>query len=231
MPALLAGLLLAGSINASAKVTLTYWEKWTGFEGDILKRMVDNFNKKQNKIFIKLTLGWDVQEKFLTACAAGNPPDIVGLWNHRLAPYVDAGLVEPLDQYFKLMNISKKDFVPAYWDMMNFKGKMYGAPITPSAFTFYWNKGEFAEAGLNPDVPPKTMEEIMLFNDKLTKQDGTGRLKQIGYTPSNPAWWPYLWPVFFGGDLFNEDKNSVDLLATPMVKGYDWIATMSKKLG
>ncbi|MEI6875557.1 MAG: extracellular solute-binding protein, partial [Spirochaetota bacterium] len=43
-----------------------------------------------------------------------------------------------------------------------------------------WNKKLFKEAGLDPNVPPKTLEELVTFSKKLSKYDAQGNLIQAG---------------------------------------------------
>jgi multiple sugar transport system substrate-binding protein len=225
--------LIAVSPSISAKkVTLTYWDKWTGFEETVIRGIITRFNKSHNNIEVKYVLQPGTPyEKFLAACAAGNPPDIMGGWNHRLAPYVFANVAQPLDSYLKAMGLSKSQFIPSYWDMMTYKGKVYGIPLTPACFATYWNKTLFAAAGLNPAAGPKTLEDILAMNNKLLKKDGNGRITQIGYSPSMPNWWPYWWPVAYGAELVNEDKGIIDMSQPGYVKAMEWVRNVSAQLG
>jgi hypothetical protein len=36
--------------TADGRVVLQYWEKWTGFEGDAIRAVVDDFNASQDRI-------------------------------------------------------------------------------------------------------------------------------------------------------------------------------------
>ena len=57
----LIGVAVVGAFAVSEKVTdrtpppgkirVSYWEKWTGFEFDAMKAVVDDFNKSQDRIF------------------------------------------------------------------------------------------------------------------------------------------------------------------------------------
>lgn len=221
---------IPASISAK-KTTITYWEKWEGAQQKIMLNMINKFNKSQNKIEVKYVYEPNAAyEKFLTACAAGNPPDIVGGWNHRLAPYVLYEIAEPLDKYLKSMKLSKDSFITAYWDMMTFKGKVYEIPLTPACFATYWNKTMFAEVG-HPEVGPTTLEEIMAMNEKLTKKGPNGRAKQIGYSPTIRGYYPYWWPVAFGADLVDEVKGIIDLSQPGCLNAMEWVRKMSVQLG
>jgi len=59
-------------------VVVTYWEKWTSFEGDAMRAVVDAFNRKQKRVFVKLLTVSGIENKTLMAVAGGNPPDVAG---------------------------------------------------------------------------------------------------------------------------------------------------------
>src|SRR4051794_29653120 len=69
-------------------VNITYWEKWTGFEGEAMQRTVELFNSKGVKNADGKTIHCDyltttnVDRKSLLAIAGGNPPDLAGFWSN-----------------------------------------------------------------------------------------------------------------------------------------------------
>lgn len=225
------GVLACGTVFA--KATVTYWDKWGGIDGDAIKAMIDKFNKSQNEVVVKYSQmdGGAIQDKFLTTKMAGVGPDLVGNWNHRLAFFKSAGLVEPLESYLKTARLSKTDFIPAYWDMMSFDGKTYGMPATAAAFGLYSNKTVLAESGLDPETMPAKMSDMLLYGDKVTRRDASGKVTRVGFALNEPGWWTYLWPVAFGAQLYDEKGPKVDLKQPGMLKGYEWVNTVAKKWG
>ena len=47
-------------------------------------------------------------------------------------------------------------------------------PFQRSTPVLYWNKDAFKEAGLDPNTPPATWDEMVSFGKKLTKTDAAG---------------------------------------------------------
>ena len=77
--------------------------------------------------------------------------------------------------------------------MMNSQtgGKVWGVPFQRSTVVLYWNKELFKEAGLDPNKPPATWNEMLAYAQKLTKRDGSGNTTQWGIqVPSSgfPYW-------------------------------------------
>ena len=51
--ALAAALCACGDAGPrDGRVTIRYWEKWTGFEADAMRAVVDDFNASQHRIFV-----------------------------------------------------------------------------------------------------------------------------------------------------------------------------------
>jgi len=62
------------------------------------------------------------------------------------------------------------------------KGARYGMPIEHGNFQqMYINADMFKKAGLNPDRPPKTMDEWLEAMKKLTVLDAKGEPSQVGF--------------------------------------------------
>src|SRR5207302_1995060 len=72
------------------KVTISYWEKWTGFESEAMRGTIDLFNRKQFKnaqgqlIFCKYLSVTEVDRKALLSISGGHPPDLCGFWSFNM---------------------------------------------------------------------------------------------------------------------------------------------------
>jgi ABC-type glycerol-3-phosphate transport system substrate-binding protein len=115
---------------------------------------------------------------FQAAAAANEGPDIYtpwpGAWTVEDAA---VGHYLPLDDY-----ISKETL-----DTLNegvrpdrsFRGKLYGYPLYMSAGVVAYNKSLFEKAGLDPDKPFETWEDLI---------EGCKKLKAAGITPFTLGW-------------------------------------------
>ena len=66
----------------------------------------------------------------------------------------------------------KASYYPHIMDTVTFDGEQWGIPTAFSTKALFWNKGLFAEAGLDPETPPATWEE--LYDMGKTIKDKTG---------------------------------------------------------
>lgn len=63
-------------------------------------------------------------------------------------------------------------FSPGALEGTKFNDRYYGIPYRASGMAFYWNKNIFREAGLDPEVPPKTWNEVLEFSKIIKEKTG-----------------------------------------------------------
>src|SRR5690554_4677206 len=197
-------LTLSAASLAFAKVTLTFWNGFTSSDGDILREIVDRFNQLHvGEIEIQMDIiPWEVMfQRLPPAIATNTAPSFILMGYDTLGEYVRENAILPLDDIWETTGLKKYDFVPSVLDMLVVDGKQYGIPMQYNLVYLFLNKTLFAEAGLDPDVPPETWEEAMEFAVKLTDP----RKNQYGFglpTKTAPLYWLSLfWG--YGGEVFD----------------------------
>jgi multiple sugar transport system substrate-binding protein len=100
-----------------------------------------------------------------TAIESGSGPDVV-LFNGgaQLRDRVDA--LVPLDDY-----LGDNQERLAGWEAFQDADQTYAVPITLQGLPYYYNKAVYEEAGLDPDAPPTTYEELTAVCDAITEVD------------------------------------------------------------
>jgi multiple sugar transport system substrate-binding protein len=238
---------------------VVYWEKWTDFEGEAMGRVVDAFNAKEREhaklepgyrpIEVEMVVVSSIEQKLLIACAGGNPPDVAGIYSTMIASYADKGALTDLTARAAGAALERDRYVGRYYDLAVHRGKLWGLPTAPASVALHWNKRLFREAGLDPEKPPETLEQLDEMAEQLTKwevtlpsgekqirtgyqrdvQSSQKRLLQVGFLPSEPIWWAHGWGFVFGGKLLDGDKLTT---ASPEnVRAYEWMASYSRALG
>jgi len=245
--------------DSSDIVKVSYWEKWTGFEAEAMQAVIDLFNSKKfrNKdgkaIQVEMNAVSEIDRRLLMATTGGNPPDVAGVWMWLVTAYAEKGAILCIDDYLREAGITEDRYLPVFWEICKYKGKMWCLPSTPASITLHWNKRLFREAGLDPNVPPNTIQELDAMTEKLTliKLPGKnkpisfyelksrtnyknllakGKIIQMGFLPSEPGWWPWLWGYWFGGKLW-DGKDTVTTDEPRNIKAYEWVRSYSEKYG
>ena len=234
------------------RLVIHYWEKWTGFEGDAMQAVVDTFNAGQDRIFVKKLTVSQIDQKLMLATAGGNPPDLAGLWSHSIVDFAGKGALTPLDRMLTEAGISRDDYIPVYWDLCEYRGFVWGLPTTPATVALHWNRKMFRDAGLDPDHPPRSIEELEVMNERLTvvelardeekvrvrysdlthveKEARDFRVLEVGHLPQQPGWWMPMWCFWFGGDLW-DGRSELTADSPEMIRTYEWFARQSEKYG
>lgn len=216
------------------RVVIRYWEKWSGVEGQAMKRIVDRFNETvgaDDGIWVDYCAISNVDQRTLIATAGGDPPDVAGLYDHIVAQFADQGALLELDELAVEYGIRASQFKPIWWRIGQYNDHLYALPSAPYTIALYYNRRLFANAGLDPDHPPETIAELSTCAERLTIKDDTGRITQAGFIPA-PAllgWWHWVWPYFFDARPWDGERFNLD---TPQVMAaMTWIAHQRQKLG
>ena len=176
-----------GAAAAAPKIHLTMWQQWGGgHEEQELKTAISQYEKLHPNVTITETPVTN-DAKILASITGGNPPDIIDLGTSSvLGGWATSGAVEPLTNLIKAAHLSLKQYVPAGLDAVTVNGTLYGLPFMNFLAGFLYNKKLFAAAGLNPNQPPATTQQLYADAIKLTKIQG-GKITQLGFAPNYPG--------------------------------------------
>lgn len=218
--------------ESSGRVILKYWEKWTGSEGQAMREIVDAFNASQDRYFVNYMEvgGSQIDRKLVVAIAGGNPPDIAGFWNDRVADYVQNGALTPIDNRMAKAGLRVEDYLPAVMNCCRYEGHTWGLPLTPATLALFYNRKLFREAGLDPDRPPETIGELDAYAEKLTQRDPQGKILTLGFSPDIPGWWNHLWGFWFEGSLWDADSG-ITVSTQSQLAALQWAQAYFKKYG
>lgn len=239
---------------------ITYWEKWTGFEGEAMDAVIADFNQRElaharddvNYAPIeveKVTIS-NVEQKLLIAIAGGNPPDLAGNYSFFVAAYADNGALTDLGPMLARSGFDRSVYIEHYMELGEYRGHTFAIPLIPASLALLSNKRLLKEAGLDPERAPLTIDELDAYAERLTKwevtlpsgeksirsgylpevPEGRKRLIQAGFLPGEPGWWSYGWGYYFGGSLM-DGPDKASAASPANERAYRWLASYSERLG
>ncbi len=208
---------------------LRVWIQW----GDNPAQLQGLFDKYTAKSGIPVEVNAPVEpDKILAALSGSEPPDIIVLsGGENVKSLAKENVLLQLNDIINSSGINLDDFYPAPMISCRQGDKIWCLPWGTDVYALFWNKDLFEEAGLDPETPPKTMEELVQFADKLTKVDENGNLTQIGFIPDFSWSHTDLYAALFGGFWFNADGTQVTLDSQPMIDALKWQQQFYTKYG
>lgn len=203
------------------KLTLAYWNGFTGGDGPTMTKMVDQFNQAQKNITVKSnTVEWaDFYQRLPAASKAKRGPDVGVMHLDQLATNAARSVIVPLDDVAKQIGLEASDFTPAVWDPGIYDGKRYGIPLDVHTLAMYYNKDHFEKAGIKE--PP---------TDAASLEDACKKLQAAGF--KTPFWMPNQWPAHLmflsvlwqmGGAPYAEDGSEATFGSDAGVKALTWM--------
>jgi sn-glycerol 3-phosphate transport system substrate-binding protein len=162
----------------------------------IVDGLAADFEKENPDIKLKPVYAGSYQDtitKALTAAKGGDAPHMAVILSTDMYTLIDEGLVVPFDELVKTAEERAwmGSFYPGFMKNSQTGGKTWGIPFQRSTVVMYWNKELFKEAGLDPEKPPATWNELVEMGKKLTQRDASGNVATWGVqVPSSgfPYW-------------------------------------------
>ncbi len=220
----------AGETASGEKITLQFWNVFTGSDGDILREIVDNYNKTNTdniEIQMDIMPNDQLQQKLPAAIATNTAPDFVLFGVENIAPYVSNDSLEDISDFWDVTGVDKSNILENVLELSHVDGKLYGAPMQYNVSYLYWNKDLFREAGLDPEKAPATLDELAEYAVQLTNPEKN----QFGLAlPTSVTYMQFLWAN--GGDADDPDTNTNLLDSEENVKTLEWLQdlTVNKKV-
>ena len=221
-------------------VSIQWWHGWGGMTGtNAMQAVADAFNKQSDTVYVERLQVDDVHEKYLTAIAGGAPPDCE-IGNLNYSEFWAREVLQELDDWINASDvIDMDDILEAAVEGAKWKGKTYGLPCIESSvrFAFSYNVDRVKEAGLDPDNPPQTWDEVFEWHEAITTFDSAGNLEILGFDPMDAMGGsgpgppdPFFWPPSYGLTWWEKDASKfhfdddlfVDALAT-VNSFYDYV--------
>lgn len=188
-------MLASSAAFAKTQLTMFYPVAVGGALTKIVDGIVAKFEAANPDIDVKAVYAGnynDARIKAVAALKAGEPVQTSVLFSIDIFDLINRDLIVPFEDVAKTPEDQAwlKSFIPGLMENGKALGKTWGIPFQRSTIVMYYNKDAFRKAGLDPNTPPATWEELISMGKKLTVKEG-GDVKQWGlHIPSTgyPYW-------------------------------------------
>ncbi|MEU6345741.1 extracellular solute-binding protein [Streptomyces sp. NPDC046977] len=202
----------AAPLDPKAKVTLTIDCMPPAAKKAELKEWkedVATFNKQYPNVTIdgKSTPGQcEEPARFTAALKAKSQPDVFYTYFTDLQQVLDNDGAEDISAYVTDKTVpALQDIDPNVLGVLKKDGKLYGVPTSNYTMGLLINRKLFTQAGLDPNKPPATWEEVRTAAKAIAGL-GKGIAGYGDYSAQNTGGWHFTATMYgLGGDVVSED--------------------------
>jgi len=197
-------------VSISSAQNLTFWHYWDGANGQVLQSLIDRYQEENPGVTIEavFTPGGELTAKLQTAIAGRQTPTMAIADLVAMPLLTGSGALAPLNDYIATSELDMKDYFegPLVYGMH--EGQRYSLPVSASNLGLFWNKELFEQAGLDPNTPPRTWDELVEFSETIKEETGKWGFELFtqGGEGTSWQWQVYLWEG--GGDVLTDDLSA-----------------------
>lgn len=214
---LMAGLLAGTSLvagTAARAVEIEYWQYVYETRVTAMDQLIDAFEAANPDITVKqVTFPYaDYQTRVVAANMARKGPDVLQMFYGWTDQFVGGKVIQPLSPEVFPHDEIEAEFFPIVTAMKR-GDDYYGLPTAVRSLALFYNKDLMTKAGLDPENPPKTLDEMVAAAKAMTEMDAGGNLSTAGMTldmgGQDHQWWREVLVRQFGGEPYNADYSQV----------------------
>jgi sn-glycerol 3-phosphate transport system substrate-binding protein len=158
--------------SATEPVELTFWHTMTRANEEALNKLTDAFHSSQDKVKINLLNNNDSNDqhdKFITTLSTdpGELPDLIQSQEYYLQQMVDTQTVLPMQSCIEAADAATDDFVERPLAYYQIDDVQWGLPFAVSEPILLYSRSAFTRAGLDPDTPPTSFDELRVMAQKF----------------------------------------------------------------
>jgi sn-glycerol 3-phosphate transport system substrate-binding protein len=186
-----------GPAEISSPITITVWHDLSFAPADMLEALAGEFERANPLVTVELRS--TVADGGAVAALASGPesPDVVLANQEQTLNLADSGLAVPLESCLDAeSDLSPEAMLQPARDAVTVDGTLWALPVMVSTPVLYFDRAQFADAGVDPDIDLSTVSEL---RDALEVLRSRGVVH--GLVTASPDWFVSAWAADLGVDL------------------------------
>jgi sn-glycerol 3-phosphate transport system substrate-binding protein len=169
---------VAAPAQAATELTMYYPVAVGGPLTQVVDGIVADFMKENPDVKVNAIYAGnynDARIKALAALKSGEPAQLSVMFSIDIYELIEQDAIVAFDDIVSTDEDRAwlDSFYPTLMQNGRTGGKTWGIPFQRSTIVMYYNKDAFRAAGLDPENPPATWDELAAAGKKLTKADGS----------------------------------------------------------
>lgn len=194
--------------DAEGPVDVTLWHAYVGLTNETLNDMAAAYNGSQDRVRIQVENQGASYEELLRKYRQGIPsrelPGIGIMEDTNTQFLADSGTIVPAGDCAEADGYDGyKDFAPGVVDFYSVDGVLQPASFNVSTVLLYYNRDHFEAAGLDPDSPPETLDEMIEYARQIKAAGVVDRPVVLNMQP----WFIEFWLTGAGASLVGNDNG------------------------
>lgn len=198
---------LVNSAAAETELTMYYPIAVGGALTEVVDGIVARFEEQNPDVTVNAIYAGnydDTRIKALAALDSGEPAQLAVMFSIDAYDLIEQDLIVPFESVIETEEERAwlDSFYPALMANGRIEGQTWGVPFQRSTIVAYYNEDMFREAGLDPQNPPETWDELVSMGKDLTTEDRHGlMIPSTGY----PYWMFQALAIQNGQELMSND--------------------------
>lgn len=197
--------LVAAPAVAETELTMYYPIAVGGALTEVVDGIVADFQAENPDIKVNAIYSGnydDTRVRALSALASGQPAQLAVMFSIDAYDLIEQDHIVAFDDIEGVEADWLNSFYPALMANGQIEGKTWGIPFQRSTIVGYYNKDMFRAAGLDPEAPPATWDELVSMGKALTNDDTYGlMIPSTGY----PYWMFQALAIQNGKEVMSND--------------------------
>jgi sn-glycerol 3-phosphate transport system substrate-binding protein len=223
---------------AKGTVEISFWHSMSAANEEALKKLAEKYNGGQSKVKVTLNRQGTYDEslqKYVAAVRGGDLPQMIQTEETAMQTMIDSKSIVPVGACVAAENYDTSDFATGLLAQYSVGGTLQTMPFQLSNPILYYDKKVFRAAGLDPEKPPTTLNELLEASRKIV---ATGKAKGAtdkAFALEIQAWYPEQFMSKAGEAIVNNDNGraaratAAKLDSKTFTDTLQWIATMNKE--
>jgi multiple sugar transport system substrate-binding protein len=216
------------------KIEINFWNWWDVGRQELMDSIIAEFHTEFPNIQVNnVPQTWDRRDEVVvTALAGGDPPEIIMASRQEIVKFADSGAIVPIDSYVEAEGIDLSSYYESEISSMWWEDQLYALPMpTAGGETglYFYNTRLFEEAGLDPESPPETWDDLDAAATALTKLSSDGAIEQMGVQMSVTHLMFLAQLYTNNGALYSDDLKTVTFNSEQGIETLQWMLDFVKK--
>lgn len=223
--------------DSKKPIKVVFWYSLAGKISETTKKMVEEFNKTHPDIQVEAIYQGSYDDsinKLKQSIQSKNAPHVIQIYDIGTRFMIDSKAIVPVQKWIDSDKIDVNTFEKNIMGYYTVDNKLYSMPFNTSTPILYYNKDLFKAAGLDPEKPPRTFEEVADAARKLTVKEG-GKVTRPGISLAIYGWFFEQLMALQNANYANNNNGrdglatAVNLVSPEGEKILDWWNGMIKE--